>query len=372
MQQLMCIFCIICPKQYAVKATTLGKNAKSFRLTYKIPCKIPYKMGERDNVKLSILVPHYKEEQEVIRPLLDSIAIQKNANLGNVEVVICHDGAEAPDFLFKKGEYPFEIRQIRLEKNCLGRARNFCLDTSVGDYVMFCDIDDMFFNVCALWLIFEKMKKGFDLLIPKFVEEVKKPETGEIVCIVHEYEATFIHGKVYRKSYLKEQNIRWDEELWVHEDYYFNVLAQSLTKDISYCQTPYYLWRWRDNSACRRDPKYLLKTYNNLIDVNEHLVDEFGRRGDEDDEQFYVVLMTFDAYYTMNKPEWIYQDNKEYRANTEKRFSDYFKAHKSLWDAVSDENKMAVSSKVRERNVREGMTMETIPIGEWLKHIEEI
>ena len=323
-------------------------------------------------MKLSILVPHYMETIEVIRPLLESLKLQQNADLNNIEVVICHDGAESPEFLFKKGEYPFEIRQIRLEKNCLGRARNYCLDACVGDYVMFCDNDDMFFNVCALWLIFEKMEKGFDLLIPKFVEEVKDRSTGKITCISHDYEATFIHGKVYRKEYLVENGIRWDEELWVHEDYYFNVLAQSLTKNIVYCGTPYYLWKWRDNSACRRDPKYLLKTYRNLIDSNEHLVEEFIRRENEDNAQFYVVLMTFDAYYTMNKPTWIYQENKEYRDATEKRFSDYFKAHKALWEAVSDANKLMVSSKVRERNIREGMEMEIVPIGEWLKHIEEL
>ena len=323
-------------------------------------------------MKLSILVPHYKETIEVIRPLLDSIAIQQNADFGDIEVVICHDGAEAPDFLFKKDEYPFEIRQIRLEKNCLGRARNYCLDASVGDYVMFCDIDDMFFNVCALWLIFEKMEKGFDLLIPKFVEEVKDKAVDKIIYTQHDYEATFIHGKVYRKGYLKEKNIRWDEELWAHEDYYFNVLAQSLTEDVKYCQTAYYLWKWRDNSECRRDPKFLLKTYNNLIDSNDHLVEEFLRRDCKDDAQFYTVLMVFDAYYTMNKPEWIYQSNKEYRDKTEKRFGEYYKAHKEMWDSCSNGNKMAVSSKVRERNIREGMAMETIPINDWLKHIEEL
>jgi hypothetical protein len=36
----------------------------------------------------------------------------------------------------------------------------------------------------------------------------------------------------------------------------------------------------------------------------------------------------------MNKPEWINQENKEYRNNTEKRFSQYFKKYKSLWNDV--------------------------------------
>ena len=329
-------------------------------------------LGERDNVKLSILTPHYTEGIEVIRPLLESLKIQQDFDFNDLEVIICHDGTEARDFLFKKTEYPFEVRQIRLSKNNLCRARNYLLDASVGDYVMFCDCDDMFFNVAALWLINEKIKKGFDILIPKFIEEVKNRDTGEMICFAHEYETTFIHGKVYRKAFLTEKNIRWDEELWAHEDFYFNVLAQSLCEDTKYCQTPYYMWRWRDSSACRRDPKFLLKTYRNLIDANDHLVDEFLRRESKDNAEVYVTLAVFDAYYTMNKLEWIYQQNKEYREETEKRFSEYFKKFKDIWDGVTDENKMVVSSKVRERNVREGMSMETISISEWLKHIEEM
>ena len=323
-------------------------------------------------MKLSILTPHYKEEIEVVRPLLESLKLQQDFDFNDLEVVICHNGEEAKDFIFKKDEYPFDIRQIRLHKNCLGRARNYCLDACVGDYVMFCDCDDMFFNVCALWLINEKVKQGFDILIPKFIEEVKDQSTGEMICFAHEYETTFIHGKVYRKEFLKEKNIRWDEELWVHEDFYFNVLAQSYSTETKYCQTPYYMWRWRDNSACRKDSKYLLKTYRNLVDASDHLIEEFLRRDAKDDAEVYVTLAVFDAYYTMNKLEWIYQQNKEYRDETEKRFAEYFKKYKDIWDGVTDANKMVVSSKVRERNVREGMSMETISIGEWLKHIEEI
>ena len=42
---------------------------------------------------LDILIPQYKETDEVIKPLLDSIAIQQNVDLENeVGVIICNDG----------------------------------------------------------------------------------------------------------------------------------------------------------------------------------------------------------------------------------------------------------------------------------------
>ena len=82
--------------------------------------------------------------------------------------------------------------------------------------------------------------------------------------------------------------------------------------------------------------------------------------------------MIFDAYYTMNKPEWINQDNKEYRDNTELRFAEYYKKRKEMWNAMPDMDKMMVSNGVRSRTVNEGMRMEAITIWDWLKHIEKI
>ena len=87
---------------------------------------------------------------------------------------------------------------------------------------------------------------------------------------------------------------------------------------------------------------------------------------------FYATFMIFDAYYGMNKPEWINQENKEYRDATEKHFSDYYKHRKDLWDAMPTNDKMVLSNKIRSRSITEGMQMEAITIDAWLKHIEEL
>ena len=79
--------------------------------------------------------------------------------------------------------------------------------------------------------------------------------------------------------------------------------------------------------------------------------------------------MIFDAYYTMNKPEWVDQENKEYRDDTELRFAEYYTKHKSEWDSIPNADKMQISNGVRSRSVMEGMGMETITIDDWLKHV---
>ena len=65
---------------------------------------------------------------------------------------------------------------------------------------MFCDIDDMFSNVCGLWILFREMETGFDSLVSVFIEESRDPNTKDPVYLNHEMDATFVHGKVHRRK----------------------------------------------------------------------------------------------------------------------------------------------------------------------------
>ena len=260
-------------------------------------------------MKLQILVPHYHEDEQVIKPLLDSLAIQQNVDFNEFGVIICHDGKDIPNL--QLDNYSFEIKQISIEHNGVSAARNGALDAATADYVMFCDCDDMFYNACGLWIIFKEIALGFDSMSSIFVEETRHPETKEVVYVNRELDSTFVHGKIHRRQYLIDNSIRWNPNLTIHEDSFFNILCQNLSTDVKYLMSPFYLWKWRDDSVCRHDPKYILKTYNNMIDSNDALIDEFIKRGLTDKAMFYVSFMIFDAYYTMNKPEWIYQENAE-------------------------------------------------------------
>lgn len=322
-------------------------------------------------MKLQFLVPQYKETFEVIKPLLDSIAIQQNVDFDELGVVICNDGSGVYLDDGKLKNYPFEIQYHKCEHRGVSATRNTCLDKATADYVMFCDADDMFSNVCGLWIIFREMEIGFDSLVSAFIEETRTPDKGQVVYVNHDIDSTFVHGKIHRRQYLIDKAIRWNDNLTIHEDSFFNILCQNLSTNVKYCPTPFYLWKWRDDSICRHDPKYLLKTYNNMIDSNDALIDEFIKRFVNDKASFYVAFMIFDAYYTMNKPEWIKQENQEYRSATEKRFAEYYRKRKPIWDAIPDTDKMAVSNQVRSRSITEGMMMEAITISDWLNRIEK-
>ena len=82
--------------------------------------------------------------------------------------------------------------------------------------------------------------------------------------------------------------------------------------------------------------------------------------------------MVFDAYYAMNKPEWINQENVAYRDKTERRFAAYFRKHEDLWASIPAQDRMQISNVVRSRSIMEGMQMEAVSIDGWLRHIRTL
>lgn len=322
--------------------------------------------------KIQILVPQYKETDEIIKPLLDSIMIQQNVNLKDIGVIICNDGTDVKltrEFL---DSYPYDIEYYDEPHRGVSGTRNACLDHSKADYVMFCDADDMFYNACGIYIIFREIDgQGFDGMISLFIEESRDPNTKIPVYINHEMDSTFVHGKVYRRQYLIDNKIRWNDNLTIHEDSYFNCLAQKCSEKIIYCQSPFYLWKWRDESVCRHDPKYILKTYNNMLDSNTALVGEFINRKQISDAQFYSTMMIYDAYFTMNKDEWINQENKEYRDATEKRFYKYYMDFEHLFNATDKNIKAQIIMNLKNRMFQEGLLMESITFDDWIEGVKQ-
>lgn len=320
--------------------------------------------------KLQIVVTHCNETLAEVRPLLDSIDIQQNVNFDDIGVIVVNDGGNS-----LKGalpEYQFETEHIDIEKAGVSAARNAGLDAVTADYVMFCDCDDMFANVCGLWIVMREIEKGFDLFISSFIEETRDRTNGSVVYINHDFDLTFVHGKVHSVRFLKKNGIRWNPDLTVHEDSFFHLLAQRLSSDTKHCPTPFYLWKWRDGSVCRRDPLYMLKTYRDLIKSSAALVRELSSRGRLDAAAEVVVQMTYDSYFTMNKEEWLNQDNQQYRVDTERAFAAYRREFTILYNSVQKETRDRLVMGIKNRMFSEGVVLEKITFDDWIRRVEAL
>ena len=337
--------------------------------------------------KLSILVPHYNEEESVIKPLLDSIAIQQNIDFNEIEVVICDDGDEAyrlpQEFL---DSYHYDIQYHREPKGGVSRMRNQAFKYSTGEYVAWCDCDDMFYHCLAFWFILKETKtpmevpingvkttvNGFDALYAVFLEEGRNPQTGETFFIDRKDGFQFVHSKVFKREFLERNDIHFFDECTIHEDNVLNLQVQACTQNIKWCPVPFYLWKWRDNSICRRDPLYIKKTYTDLIKSSDCSIKWLVNKSKFDKARECIVSITYDAYYTFCHPSWKEIETQEYRDRTELYFSEYFKRWEYLWDEAPKEMKMAISNGIRQRMVGQGMDMECETLDQFLTRIKEL
>lgn len=320
-------------------------------------------------MKLSILVPQYKEDETIIKPLLDSIALQQGVDLNEIEVIIVNDGSDVK--LRKKflSQYNYDIDYYISEHAGVSATRNKCLDHAVGDFVMFCDADDMFYNACSLKIIFDEIDNfEFDTLSSDFIEEQHNKETGEIRFLVRDDGgATFVHGKVHRRQYLKDKNIRWNEKLKVNEDSFFNCLCRCCADKVRHAKTPFYLWRWRDDSVCRRDKNHNLKTFVNLIDSHEAMLEEFINRRMPSECEYYMTSILFQTYFTVNEESFI--KNPKYKEKTELRIAKLYKKYEDFYRNVDEEVKKDMYIQLRNTAFNNGVFFETETFDDWLTRI---
>ena len=299
-------------------------------------------------MKLQILVPQYKEDERVIKKLLDSIELQRNINFNDIGVIIVNDGSDIildPYFLNK---YPFKIDYIRAEHKGVSATRNRALKEATADYVMFCDADDMFYHNLALQLIINNVKdKQPDCLYSTFVEEVPDSQhPGSFLYNARQQAFVFVHGKVYRREFLIEKDIWWDEELTLHEDGYFNglALAQVPKDKLIYCNEPFYMWCNNSESVSRKTPTFVLDTYNNNLLAQDKLISKLlpvniyeaiNLTAIQLFQTYFLLTGTFLGWSNDEKqPEAFREKIKAELDATEKRFAEFYDKFKDCYKHV--------------------------------------
>ena len=215
------------------------------------------------------------------------------------------------------------------------------------------------------------MKKGeFDVLVSTFSEEVYKDE--DFVYVNHPNDATFVHGKIYRRQYLLDNKIFWNNKLTIHEDSYFNYLGRACAKEdrIRYCNDVFYLWKYRANSVCREDKKYILKTLGQMVDSTESLAEELLRRGQAHKAAYICFNFIYNTYYDMNKEEWRNEENKQYHDKFIKRFIKFYKKYSEVADLLKEEEKKNIICETKNRKTSQGIFYEEFTYKDWIKSFD--
>lgn len=324
-------------------------------------------------MKLSILIPQFMENEEIIHNLLDSINLQQYVDFKDIEVLIANDGTNVKLSKLFLSRYSYSIKYLKQGHSGISATRNFLLENSTGDYVMFCDADDMFLDSLALSYIIGKINNGFDMLVGSFYESVISDNGNKITFLTHVNDMNFIHNKVFNKRMLIENNIKFDETIEVNEDGQFVGLAMVCSEKTEIGNVINYLWKYRENSTARLDPNFGIKNYGIIIKNADIIITKALNLGKTEKIKEYVNNLLYQAYCILykRKKEWLNDAFLDVRNNILNKVRVFYNKYKNYAEEASEEVEKSLHNKASSYHKLYDFE-DTISYKEFLEKIKEI
>lgn len=246
---------------------------------------------------INVIIPAYNAEKTIERTI-NSILYQ--TILDKIIVTIVNDCGKNDyhDLIDKYSRY-MKIEEIDLDKNMgPGIAREVGIDKTNSEYICFIDSDDAFYSPDSIEKLFNNIQDS-DIVIGNFIEVDQNNN-----YIFHENDNVWLHGKMYRRSFILNNDIHFNESR-ANEDTGFNqkfLLCNPRIKNIS---DNVYMWLFNENSITRNNNgEYGYKGLKGFVD---NMIDaiKFGESHNLDVKNLSIVTM-LDMYFY-----YIIFDNEE-------------------------------------------------------------
>ena len=213
--------------------------------------------------EISVIIPVFNTEQYLDR-CLDSVLGQTFEDLEVICVDdVSTDGSAA--LIARRAGKDSRVRYLRQEVNAgPGKARNRGIEAATGNYVYFLDSDDWIEPdfLSRMWSM--AAETGRDVIInSSFVKEYDgtgKKEYGTRFGFLEEEPRAYdtatvlllfppvLWARLYRRSYLTDNHIRFPDLRGGGEDNYFTTLAELPLRDLFVFRGPYYRYFQRNDS----------------------------------------------------------------------------------------------------------------------------
>ena len=207
---------------------------------------------------VNIIMPAYNGHK-TIRQAIASVFMQDNIN--DIKLTIVDDDSEEPyDYLLEEFKYiNINILKKPFNSGC-GQSRQYGIDHTDCEYFMFLDVDDCLYSAASVKNLLSTIKKeNCDLVSSIFLEETTQSDG----YIFHEKNLVWMHGKIYRTKYIKDNNIHFNETR-ANEDHAFNMILFNNDAKIFYGDFVTYIWKNNKNSLTRSGD-YLADGINDFI-----------------------------------------------------------------------------------------------------------
>lgn len=200
---------------------------------------------------LGVVIPAYKR-RDCLREALQSLVGQ---TFKKFFVIVVDDHSPEPlEDIVKEFEDKLHIKYVYAKENGgPGAARQIGLEVcykSNFDLVMFMDSDDILLPQAISRLTYEINHNNADVVSSAIWAE-DKFGTGSKIAATNK---TWMHGKIYRASYLKNNNIVFPS-MRTNEDLAFNLIAIENTENKKVIDEVLYLFRHENNSITRSEDK---------------------------------------------------------------------------------------------------------------------
>ena len=244
------------------------------------------------NSKISIIIPFYNTKIEYLKEAIES-AINQTYN--NIEIIVVNDGSLSMYDSFLK-TYEGKIKVIKTDNKGVSSARNTGIKASTGEYITFLDSDDFLEkDACLKFIEFMNDNKDCDIVISR-VNVHDKDKCYQNYCSNNEnhqilnkedlIESIFINegnkytcvdtpwAKLYKRNFLVENNITFNENLTNGEDGLFNFIAYYKSNKIYFTKEITYNYRINPYSTCKTYSEDLNIRFSKLLTAYKELFEK--------------------------------------------------------------------------------------------------
>lgn len=234
-----------------------------------------------DSPIISIIVPVYNPRHELFLQCIHSLEEAIDAvPSGSIEVVIVNDGSTDlyVDEVLKDVDGRF--RYLKKENGGVSSARNLGMRHATGDYLMFVDADDWIEQSALLDSLEFIRKSHADIIYMGYANNEHRPEMshwekfiegeeeirqfivdmtgGQTEALHHNISVNSPWAKLYKKELIDSCGLRFDPELSVAEDFWFNLCALEPHKCRSIYQNSQLVYHYVSNKES------ILRHYSNV------------------------------------------------------------------------------------------------------------
>jgi len=201
---------------------------------------------------IDVIIPAYNSHDTIIRTLC-SIGIQLNRQ--EIKVTIVNDGGKDYKQIVKDFSPILDIQEIGYEENKgPGYARQFGMDKTSGEYIIFIDADDTFYGANAIQMLVKPLQDtSTKFVISPFWQYGKEP--GLLAPVGANL--VWVFGHAYRRSFLRQHNIKMTATR-ANEDVGFNMMCNLIAQHEmgeeggKVLPNPTYEWHYNEVSITRR------------------------------------------------------------------------------------------------------------------------